>query len=117
MARERTGYPSQKPQALLERLVGALSNRGDLVLDPYAGSGTTLAAAHALGRGFLGIDESRVAIETARARLDAQGAPLLERSSPDSEGAPRDRPPPAPPVAAKQRGEERRRRRAASSPC
>ncbi len=82
IARERTGYPSQKPEALLERLVGALSDEGDLVLDPYAGSGTTLAVAHRMGRAFLGIDSSAVAIETTRARLDAIGAPLEERSWP-----------------------------------
>jgi site-specific DNA-methyltransferase (adenine-specific) len=69
VARERTGYPSQKPEALLERLVRALSSPGDVVLDPYAGSGTTLAVADRLGRVFVGIDESDVAIETTMARL------------------------------------------------
>jgi len=69
VSRERTGYPSQKPEALLERLVLALSSPGDVVLDPYAGSGTTLAVAARLGRVFVGIDESPVAIETALARL------------------------------------------------
>jgi len=87
VAKERTGYPSQKPEALLTRLVAALSNSGDAVLDPYAGSGTTLAAAHAAGRGFVGIDESRVAIETTRARFEALGAPLVE--SPPAYAAPR----------------------------
>jgi DNA modification methylase len=75
VARERTGYPSQKPEALLERLVRALSSPGELVLDPYAGSGTTLAVAERLGRRFIGIDESSVAIETAMSRLLAH-APL-----------------------------------------
>ena len=79
IARERTGYPSQKPEALLERLVGALSNEADLVLDPYAGSGTTLAVAHRMGRGFLGIDAGPVALRTTRERLEAMGAPLDER--------------------------------------
>ena len=69
VARERTGYPSQKPEALLERLVRALSSPNELVLDPYAGSGTTLAVAEKLGRRFVGIDESAVAIETAISRL------------------------------------------------
>jgi len=69
IARERTGYPSQKPEALLERLVRALSDEGDLVVDPYAGSGTTLAVAARLGRRFVGIDASDVAIEVARRRL------------------------------------------------
>jgi site-specific DNA-methyltransferase (adenine-specific) len=69
IAKERTGYPTQKPEALLERLVLALSNPGDLVLDPYAGSGTTLAVAARLNRRFLGIDNSELAIETCRKRL------------------------------------------------
>jgi len=80
IARERTGYPSQKPEALLERLVGALSNEGDLVLDPYAGSGTTLAVAHRMARGFIGIDASPVALRTTRDRLEAGGWVLEERA-------------------------------------
>jgi DNA methylase len=78
VARERTGYPSQKPEALLERLIGALSNRGDLILDPYAGSGTTLAVARRMGRAFVGIDASPVALKTTRERFDAAGEPLHE---------------------------------------
>jgi DNA modification methylase len=77
ISRERTGYPSQKPEALLERLVAALSDAGDTVLDPYAGSGTTLAVAARLGRAFVGIDRSDVAIDTARTRLAAAGFPVL----------------------------------------
>ncbi|HSQ62365.1 MAG TPA: site-specific DNA-methyltransferase [Polyangiaceae bacterium] len=69
VARERTGYPSQKPEALLERIVSALSSPGEIVLDPYAGSGTTLAVAARLGRAFVGMDQSSVAIDTACARL------------------------------------------------
>jgi hypothetical protein len=69
ISRERTGYPSQKPVALLERLIGALTSPGDSVLDPYAGSGTTLAAARSLGRSYMGIDASDVAIETIKERL------------------------------------------------
>lgn len=61
VARERTGYPSQKPEALLERLVLTLTDPGDLVVDPYAGSGTTLAVASRLEREFLGMDASGVA--------------------------------------------------------
>ena len=71
VAKERTGYPSQKPEALLERLLAALSAPGDLVLDPYAGSGTTLAVAARMGRRWLGIDESPVALEIASKRLAA----------------------------------------------
>jgi site-specific DNA-methyltransferase (adenine-specific) len=79
IARERTGYPSQKPEALLERLVAALTDAGDVVLDPYAGSGTTLAVARRLGRGFVGIDAGPVAIETTRKRMETAGAALEER--------------------------------------
>ncbi len=70
ISRERTGYPSQKPEALLERLVTALSDPDDIVLDPYAGSGTTLAVAARLNRRFIGIDQSDVAVEIAKKRLE-----------------------------------------------
>ncbi len=69
VARERTGYPSQKPEALLERLLGALTSPGDLVVDPYAGSGTTLAVAARMGRRFIGVDASEVAVETIQTRM------------------------------------------------
>ncbi len=75
VAKERTGYPSQKPEALLERLVTALSDPGEWVLDPYAGSGTTLAVAAKLGRKFVGIDASPVAIETQLRRFAAEPKP------------------------------------------
>jgi site-specific DNA-methyltransferase (adenine-specific) len=68
-ARERTGYPTQKPSALLERLISACTNEGDLVLDPYMGSGTTIAAAERLGRRAIGIDSSEEAVRIASARL------------------------------------------------
>jgi DNA modification methylase len=70
LAAERQGYPTQKPLALLERIVRASSNEGDLVLDPYCGSGTTLIAAQSLGRSWIGIDESRVAIALVKRRLE-----------------------------------------------
>ena len=69
VSKERTGWPTQKPEALLERLVSALTSPGDTVLDPYAGSGTTLAVAARLGRHFVGIDESAAALEIASERL------------------------------------------------
>jgi site-specific DNA-methyltransferase (adenine-specific) len=81
VSRERTGYPSQKPEALLERIVSALSNEGDVVLDPYAGSGTTLAVAARLGRVFVGIDASEVALETATRRLEAAGIRFRSRAA------------------------------------
>lgn len=71
VAKERTGYPTQKPEALLERLILATTNEGDLVLDPYAGSGTTLAVAKRLGREAIGIDRNQQAIDVARRRICA----------------------------------------------
>ncbi len=68
-ARERVGYPTQKPIALLERVVQLASNPGDWVLDPCCGSGTTLVAARLLGRRAIGIDNSAAAVELARQRL------------------------------------------------
>lgn len=79
VARERTGYPTQKPEALLERLVLACSDEGDLVLDPYAGSGTTLAVARRLRRRCIGIDAGREALRTTRERLSGLGFPPTER--------------------------------------
>lgn len=76
ISRERTGYPSQKPEALLERIVGALSDPGEIVLDPYAGSGTTLAVAAKLGRTFVGMDASDVAVGILRERLATLGVDL-----------------------------------------
>lgn len=84
VSRERTGYPTQKPEALLERLIRALSDEGDLVLDPYAGSGTTLAVAARLGRRFVGVDQSEVALEIVTRRLEAVGI-RFEAPSPVSD--------------------------------
>ncbi|MCA9632513.1 MAG: site-specific DNA-methyltransferase [Myxococcales bacterium] len=82
VARERTGYPTQKPMALLERLVSALTDPGDLVVDPYVGSGTTLAVCASLGRRAIGIDQNREALEICKQRLNALGIePLQERVS------------------------------------
>ena len=61
-ARERLGYPTQKPRALLERIIAASSNPGDLVLDPFCGCGTALDAAEKLGRRWIGIDITHLAI-------------------------------------------------------
>jgi len=73
-AKERTGYPTQKPQALLDRIIRASSREGDTVLDPFCGSGTTLAAAEAAGRRWIGIEKSPEAVEITRQRLDDEGA-------------------------------------------
>jgi site-specific DNA-methyltransferase (adenine-specific) len=67
--REKTGYPTQKPEALVRRFVQASSAPGDLCLDPFAGSGTLGAVAHALGRRYLLMDESAEAVEVMKARL------------------------------------------------
>ena len=72
-ALERVGFPTQKPQALLERVISTFSNEGDLVIDPTMGAATSLLAAHKLRRRVIGIDRSPVAIATARARLAAAG--------------------------------------------
>ncbi|MFK8113208.1 MAG: site-specific DNA-methyltransferase [Rubripirellula sp.] len=69
---ESTGYPTQKPRKLYERVIESSSNPGDLVLDPFAGSGTTLAAAEHLGRRFIGIEAGERAIALARKRLTDQ---------------------------------------------
>jgi DNA modification methylase len=74
---ERTGYPTQKPRALLDRIVQAGSLEGGLVIDLFAGSGTTGAAAAALGRSFILADTSPVAFATMRSRLLREGAPSL----------------------------------------
>lgn len=68
-ARERVGYPTQKPVVLLERVISLASEPGDLVLDPCCGSGTTLVAARLLGRRAIGIDRSEAAIAVSRERL------------------------------------------------
>ncbi len=78
IARERTGYPTQKPEALLRRLVEACTRPGDLVVDPYAGSGTTLAVCSMLGRRSIGIDESPEAIRVTRRRLKDLGVVARE---------------------------------------
>jgi site-specific DNA-methyltransferase (adenine-specific) len=68
-AKERVGYPTQKPILLLERIIALVTSPGDLVLDPFSGSGTTLVAAELLGRNSLGSDISAEAVELARQRL------------------------------------------------
>jgi len=68
-ARERLGYPTQKPLALLERIVQASSNPGDVVLDPFAGCGTAIAAAHSLGRRWIGIDITHLSVSLLKYRL------------------------------------------------
>jgi SAM-dependent methyltransferase len=68
-AKERLGYPTQKPEVLLERIITLSSNEGDTVLDPFCGCGTTIAAAQKLGRRWIGIDITNLAISLIRHRL------------------------------------------------
>ncbi|MGH9668847.1 MAG: DNA methyltransferase, partial [Terriglobales bacterium] len=68
-AQERLGYPTQKPEALLERIVNASSNEGDTVLDPFCGCGTAVAVAHRLNRRWIGIDVTHLAINLIKKRL------------------------------------------------
>lgn len=78
VAAERLGYPTQKPEALLERILLASSNEGDVVLDPFCGCGTTIAVAQRLKRRWIGIDVTHLAINLVRYRLaDAFGASEL----------------------------------------
>jgi len=66
---ERLGYPTQKPRTLLERIIQASSNEGDIVLDPFCGCGTTIAAAQSLNRNWIGIDVTHLAINLIKHRL------------------------------------------------
>ena len=70
---ERTGYPTQKPVALYERMVRASTDEGDLVLDPFCGSGTTLVAAERLARRWIGVDRSGDACEVVLRRMREEG--------------------------------------------
>lgn len=69
-AKERTGYPTQKPIELLERIIKISTDEGDCVLDPFCGSGTTLVSAKLLGRDYIGIDTNFDAIEITKKRLE-----------------------------------------------
>jgi site-specific DNA-methyltransferase (adenine-specific) len=78
-AAERLGYPTQKPLALLERIIAASSNPGDVVLDPFCGCGTTIAAAQKLGRRWIGIDVTQLSIALQKSRLQAMFPDLAYR--------------------------------------
>jgi len=74
MAKERLGYPTQKPELLLERIIKASSNKGDLVLDAFCGCGTTLVVAQKFKRNWIGIDISPTAAKVMESRLKKIGA-------------------------------------------
>jgi DNA modification methylase len=89
-ARERLGYPTQKPLKLLERIISASSNKGDIVLDPFCGCGTTIHAAHKLGRQWIGIDVTYLAINLIKRRLKdafADDVKYKERGQPTDFGS------------------------------
>jgi len=73
-AKERLGYPTQKPEALIERIIKASSNKEDLVLDPFCGCGTTIAVAQRLQRKWIGIDVSPSACKLMKNRVEKNGA-------------------------------------------
>jgi len=77
-AKERVGYPTQKPVLLLEQIIQLVTNEGDIVLDPFCGSSTTCVAAMLLGRQYIGIDKSDEAVELSKARI---GNPIKTESN------------------------------------
>ena len=76
-AAERLGYPTQKPEALLERIIKASSNEGDLILDPFCGCGTTVQVAQRLNRRWIGIDITHLAIGLIKKRLSDAFGPQI----------------------------------------
>jgi hypothetical protein len=72
LSKERIGYPTQKPEALLDRIIKSSTNEGDVVLDPFIGGGTTAAVADKLNRKWIGIDQSVMAVKVTELRLDKQ---------------------------------------------
>lgn len=89
-APERLGYPTQKPVALLERIVASSSNPGDVVLDPFCGCGTTIDAAQRLNRGWLGIDVTYIAVDLITKRLKDRFGEEIEGTY-EVSGIPRDK--------------------------
>jgi site-specific DNA-methyltransferase (adenine-specific) len=81
MGKEKTGYPTQKPEGILRRIIQASSEPGDWILDFFAGSGTTGAVAHSLGRKFVMVDQNPESLSTIKARLSSH-----LRGCSDSEG-------------------------------
>ena len=78
-AKERLGYPTQKPEALLEKIILASSNKGDIILDPFVGGGTTIAVAKRLKRKYIGIDVSPIACVVSYERLNGKQVGTKER--------------------------------------
>ena len=78
-SKERIGYPTQKPEALLKRIIECASNEGDIILDPFVGGGTTIAVADKLNRRWIGIDQSVMAVKVTDLRLKKQQDPLFPK--------------------------------------
>lgn len=89
IGKEKLGYPTQKPLALLERIIQASSNEGDLVLDPFCGCGTTIIAAQKLGRHWIGIDITHLSIALQKYRLK-DSFKLVEKTDYVVKGEPED---------------------------
>jgi site-specific DNA-methyltransferase (adenine-specific) len=89
-AAERLGYPTQKPLALLERIIAASSNEGDVVLDPFCGCGTALDAAQKLNRNWIGIDITHLAVSLIEKRLKNRYPELNKKGAFSIEGVPQD---------------------------
>ncbi len=87
---ERLGYPTQKPLALLERIITASSNEGDVVLDPFCGCGTALDAAEKLKRSWIGIDITHLAVSLIEKRLKQRYPALKEKGAFEVHGVPQD---------------------------
>ena len=90
LTEERLGYPTQKPLALLERIIAASSNEGDVVLDPFCGCGTALDAAQKLKRNWIGIDITHLAVSLIEKRLKNRYPELAEKGAFSIEGVPQD---------------------------
>jgi site-specific DNA-methyltransferase (adenine-specific) len=88
---EREQHPTQKPEALLERILLASSNPGDLVLDPFVGSGTSCRVADALGRRWIGIDVNPAYIKMSKQRIET-ASPEFDSVDPRAQRVPRDMP-------------------------
>ena len=86
---ERLGFPTQKPEALLDRIIRASSDEGDLILDPFCGCGTAMAAAEKAGRRWAGIDLTHLAIGLVEERLRRLGAEPVVQGAPEDVGAAR----------------------------
>ncbi|MEY4767364.1 MAG: hypothetical protein RL637_3 [Pseudomonadota bacterium] len=89
-AKERMGYPTQKPEALLERIIKASSNEGDIVLDAYCGCGTTIAVAEKLNRNWIGIDITYQSISLIIKRLEDQKGKNFNLNTIELNGIPKD---------------------------